>query len=460
MQFSFTVNDATNANCKLLIDSGSGFEEKANKQAITGTHSFQLELVAGEYDWKISCEENGKTASTSANTFIVDESEEEVEIELLSAPIEYNFDNEGMESTLNQVLQTYDQMSAKERNLAEKLGYYKEAKNALKLAQRTKRDLNDIDFRTDLTDQEKEDQKKDMVRKANNAFANTVIRISVKDSKSFVKYAEEDEILSLLEDYVKHENSDAEPEDLLSLVNELQANIVVSTRASKLEIEKVSGEKQIITVIIKEVKSEDTPKSAYLLEYIPKEIASTADKITVLGNYEIVKEDPVLAFPLGDEIIYYVEKDVDLEKTKDTNTLLVKELKPGDLQAITGSATFLVPDLGGKAPLVILVLILILVYLFYGTSLGHMITSLVKASSKQVHYINVLINDAKQNMNAGNYEKAYMIYADIKAAFDSIPSGEQEKIFSVLINLVNMLDIGYSRQLSEKIEKAIADNNL
>jgi hypothetical protein len=119
-----------------------------------------------------------------------------------------------------------------------------------------------------------------------------------------------------------------------------QNGLIVTTRISNVEITYVNGEKKTITLVDKTIKLSDNSTGAFLLESIPKEIAESSKELTVLSDFKVINEDPLLKFEKQDKITYYVDGEKNIELGKKANTVLLADNFFGTRNSITGDVTF------------------------------------------------------------------------------------------------------------------------
>ncbi len=452
--FQFKASGVQGAACRLLTRQNGSFRKRVERNISKDTkYNFRTKLGPGSYDWKVTCEQGGKEVSTEIATLkLTSEKQKQVQT-TESSPSE--FDKKKYVQKLENVLNNYASMSTREKRIAEKLGYQEDVKDALTHVKRAQRDIHDLQFRTDLSDKEKDQKRKQIRENAIRDFRNAVQNVNIKDSKSFVAYPKKEALGYVLNQTF---NNLQQAEQTKEAVMKLQGKMVVSAKTVTLDLEKVSGEKQTVTAVIKEIKTKNITGESYLVEHIPKELAENLSQITFLEDYEVIANDPVVRFPMQDEIVYYIHGKRELEDTKQINTWMLQEHLQLELDEITGSATMMSNvEFNLKTFLITLVVFLLMIYGFSVTGLWSDVLSAVSTSGSEEELRNIreLVNDALTRIDEGDFHEASLIYREVRLTFKELPAQVQKQVYDEVIDLINKIDIAYSRQVSEKIEESL-----
>ena len=170
---------------------------------------------------------------------------------------------------------------------------------------------------------------------------NTIIsNIKTEAEESFVvKVPEEEQLSTVISSYLDKKNpsmSQEAEEEFLRSTKELQPNIAVTAAAQNIEVTYLNGTKEKLILIKKTVKEKEAAVSSSgafsLLEYIPKELASSVEEMILGKEAEVIDPDPLLRYSVpetgGLTYAYFLKKQVDAESTAKTLTLAVPKIIP------------------------------------------------------------------------------------------------------------------------------------
>lgn len=458
----FTVDKVTNATCALYMGQEDFLEQKGTVQITEdGQHGFAVsELESGTYQFSISCEQAGREQNTETRTFTVTSNS--------GSATQTSVPDEDI-IFFEDALESLKSLESDEQEFMKSMGFENELRQAKKRVGQLARDSYDMRYRNDLSEAEKEAERKRINEQIENYKKETVISAEVIDSRTIVEYITREEIRALLEE---HSEAIDIPLAAADIINDAQQRYTMKTKVYRAEIKEADGESKEVSVVMKTLsygkdKEQEGARSEYLIEVIPKKMARSADDLVILTqDYELLVDDPVLSFPAGPSIIYYVEKDVSLSDLEEARTVLIPEIKIND-NGITGFSVFGSNTLSKAADslgvsLAVLVAIIIASYLTYYFGLIGQLKYVLYQSGpkKQTHYMRVLLNDIHDQIQASNYDKAAMLYKEVRLSYDQLPVPAQNELIDEIQRICSEIDISYLKGLVMKMDKALKENRL
>ena len=167
----------------------------------------------------------------------------------------------------------------------------------------------------------------------------TVIsNIKTETEESFAVKAVEEQFSTVISSYLdkkKQTLSQAEKEDYLLSAKKLQLGVAVTATIQKVEITYLNGTSEKLVLIRKEVietknMARDSSLGFSLIEYIPKELASSVDEMILGKGAEVIDPDPLLQYSFSEtgkfDYSYFLKKAVDTEAAAKTLTIIVPEI--------------------------------------------------------------------------------------------------------------------------------------
>lgn len=202
------------------------------------------------------------------------------------------------------------------------------------------------------------------------------------------------------------------------------------TYSSNLEFYSISigymdGSTKSLSLISETVTSNiDKNLNASILEFIPKDVAQTSSEIDIKNTiYEILKDDPIISFPLEtNKISYVINKDIDIEYIKKIKTvILFNKEEENQVNSPSGFFTFLDSSSSGGY----LGIILFGVVAF--GLLGYFM--FIRKKSQNTYLIdsmNNLIVEANIYKKKGNSKEIFEIYEKISSLYKELEPDEKE----------------------------------
>ena len=314
----FSVFDIGELSCSLYIndqqDDWYSLEETMKNLDPDAEYEFVIEKPEGDYLWKVECtNEYDNSDFSEEREFTIDPEYHEEIIEADEAP-EIKF-------------QLPESKESKE--VADLLGLEKQASKANKEISWLVRDINNLYLRNDIDSDEKSKKRQEMEQRIEDYLKSTPLGLQVLDSTTIITYPDETDIMEALIASVGEE----EAESLFKQNKNLQNILTVTTKAYHVEL--IYEEKtELITLINKQITiGEEGPY--FLVELVPKEAAQTADDLTIITEHQVLENDPIIRFNLGESIIYYVKGQKLFPTIQETVTVIISRQKT-ESGALTG----------------------------------------------------------------------------------------------------------------------------
>jgi hypothetical protein len=175
-------------------------------------------------------------------------------------------------------------------------------------------------------------------------------------------------------------------------------------------------------------------------------------------DYEVLKSDPIIEFPSSTKTIsYYINDTIDLNELEQLDTIIIDK----NVNAITTTTGFSIlgvdsiKDMDGKAAMIGVIVLLILIYLGSSFDIISKIRALFTNSKKRVSYIRVLVNDALDYLVTKDYDHAALVYREVKLNYESSPESVRNEVYGECYELCNALDAYYFNELSEDFNRYI-----
>lgn len=223
-----------------------------------------------------------------------------------------------------------------------------------------------------------------------------------------------------------------------SLEAALSSSFNIATKSYNAEIVFLDGTRKEYTIIKESIEgSLEKNENFSIIELVPKEIAESAQELDIKNiNYKVLKDDPVLEFESGEkEIIYAIDKKIDLNFVKNIKTILMYNYIPAEENSsgITGYVVF--SSLGKFKTYYSLIAGLVIlaalsVYLFF------LKKDNLPARANEIQQRIMLAQDF---LAKGKKEKSKEIYSYLSADYKALPKKEKKGIYPQLIHLHNMI---------------------
>ena len=400
-----------------------------------------IELENKTYWWNVECKDSaGKTGTSSTWEFTVGAPSAEA-VTLQQDPTEYAEYDEWVKE-YEFILDTIEKLTKQEKEAADALGISGKIKDSIAVFKNTIRDLDGLQFRDDLTEEEKEAMRKELIINAEEAYQKTPVSFELVKSENYVDYIKKEELEALVDEYLelKGISEEVNKKKILAFLEALQQEVVISTTITNARLSYKDGSQKEITAVIRDVKVYNLTDGTVIIEIIPKEIIQSAQEVISAQEFKIIKDDPLISFGLkGDtKITYYFEKNIDLEQIKKIKTAVFIELEELSENQITG---FAARSSGGPKIKIIFflpILIILLGGLVFGAVRYNGIDTVKYAlyklqGQKSLHYINVILSDIHDHLDAGNHEQAIDLYDEAKGAYSELSTHAKNDVYENIV---------------------------
>lgn len=448
----YGVTHTKPVTCSLQM--GDPFKENGTSQ-VTNSGEFVRELPIGGHRVRISCSDGQYTGLSQIVTFTVTEPQA-----IVAGPTSLDLELQRSITDLDAYINALEAYGPKEKEAIAALGFDRQLRAAKKTLQQYARDVNDLQFRDDLDEAAKEAQRKRVKESLDKTLAATPVLLEVTDSKTYVKYLKEPDIAEVAKELGSAGLGSEKA--IASQIAADQQKFTISTKLVQVEYSFMNGEKKTITVVTRSFTYAPGLAPEYqVYEIVPKEIAKSAKELQLITKGEVVKDDPIIKYGQEPSITYIIPKRVDFTRLEDTKTVLARKYAEQNL--ITGFAIFSGGDIKGVAlPLILLIVFIGLAYAAYYFDLGKQVKYLIYRTGKneQMHYVQVLIGDALDQLDTNNYDKAEMIYREVRMTYDALPDFGKNELYEDVMDLVHRMDSFYFNMIMIEIDGNIKAGDL
>lgn len=406
-----------------------------------------------DYSWKIQCED--ETSPTRTFTTRKESS--------LASAQENVVDAIEIREKLEEALNGFDKLNLQEKQAAEAMGLIKQAERALRDYDRLLRDINNIKYRTDLSDTEQAAKRDEYMGEINTIEKKTPASLTLQKTEEFIEYPKEESLEAIAAEYY-------DAKKLTGTLNknrlkELQNSISVRTKFQLVTVTYIDGSSQEYTLITKQVTYSGEVDKLFILEYVPKDLAESTDEITQMTQAETIKKDALLKYQNPEQIIYYVEGHKELSAAQNAHTILFQESVFGAKgNAITGNVIFSNIKLDSSTSLIILVALILVAYLAYAYELPEKTITAIsgKSNDKAINALLKIVDDAKKNLEQNDVQRANLIFKELRLKYENSKPQVQEKVYEESILLWKQINAKYFLQVFQEAEdhNSLQTNNI
>ncbi|MGV8172555.1 MAG: PKD domain-containing protein [Candidatus Woesearchaeota archaeon] len=474
VDLKFKAEDASNVACSLYIaESNSSWytlKDSGDNLLVNTQYTFEIrDLINGAYKWKIECfDSDNNKGYSEEREFMVSDGEITLALQTSSQ----------LSDNINAALDNLDKLSGDESDIAEVLSIKADLKYLLDRINSLDRDMHDLSYRRDLDENGRIDAQKNLTERIAYLKNSTPVALSVKESKTFVKYVHDEDLESLLEEYASIKNMNINNKLFLESTKLVQSKVIISTRVRNVELYYLDGRIKDITIVLRDIqaaKIEDdqsirNSNTITFVEVIPKTISQTTKKINMLNKeYTILKDAPLIEYPSNTKsIIYYLDGMIPLEEFQNADTVMIEKnintVKSTTGLSILGIESISDINVDGRGVMIILIVLLIIFYIVINFDLiekirGLNIGFMGLGYKKRISFIKVLVNDAMDYLKAEDYDKAALIYREIKLSYEGANDNIRREVYDESFDLCNQLDMAYALNLLDKAEYFIRLND-
>jgi hypothetical protein len=251
---------------------------------------------------------------------------------------------------------------------------------------------------------------------------------------------------------------------LARLIAKDQQLFTVSTTMLLVEYAYPDGTTRPTTIVTRSFTyAPDLPDGYRIIEVIPKDVAQTASEIDVVGEADVIAQDPILGFPIGETITYSIPRKVAREHIEAITTILARRYTKAESGSfLTGFAFFSGTGAGAEwSWLGWLLLALGLIYLGWYFDIPKQIGYLRYrfGRNEKVHYLRVLMHDAEDQLAANEYAKAEMLYKEIRLTYDTLATPARNELYEEVITLVHKMDTYYFNIVMIELDTCLKAND-
>ncbi len=215
-------------------------------------------------------------------------------------------------------------------------------------------------------------------------------------------------------------------------------NFKVKLSGYNLEVSYIEGSRKKIA-LIKEIIdfSQNNYENLSIIEVIPKSIEESVSNIDIKNiDYDVLKEDPIVSFsPETKEIIYSLDKNIDLSLLKDIKTILLYDTEEESISPITGYFAFAGFE-NGKS--------------YFGIILGTVIVAFLcgylffvrknRTLSEKLIPLKKTILEAEEKVLKGKIGEAKAIYNLVGEHYKKLETKEKKLVYGEIENLHRKLN--------------------
>jgi len=467
VDLKFKAEDTSKMTCSLYTalvnDSWYTLKDSGDNLLSDTEYTFEVrDLDNGAYKWKIECvDAYNNQAYSDERQFVVSDGN-------ITVALQSNVENS---DNLNTALDNMNKITGDESAVADILGIKAELKDLLDKINNMERDISDLAYRRDLNAVGMAEAQKNITDNVEYLKNITPMSLSITDSKTFVKYVKDQDLKVALDEYSTIKNLNLDKTLFLDSTKRVQSEVIISTTVRNVRLYYLDGRTSDITLVTKDIQaakpeydmSINNSNSITFLEIIPKTISQTSKNINfVTKDFTIIKDDPLIEFPSDTrEITYYINGTISPDDFQNTDTIMI-EKKINTEKSITGFSILGISSLSdvkleGRSIMIIVIVLLILFYLVINFDVINKIRNLNLGfigigSKKKVSFIRVLINDALDYLKTEDYDKAAMIYREIKLSYEEANVYVKKQVYDESFDLCNQMDTVYATNILDKIE--------
>lgn len=451
VRIQYTVTYQSPVTCTLLVGTPDNWFSTNGTMDVSddGQKEFVRQFPDGEQRIRIECADSeGKKGGSQILSFVVDstiESAEEVFVADLT-PTDDEVRLQQYLERLDALLSTIDAYNQDEKEVIGIIGFDKQLRNTKRAVQQAIRDIDSLQYRAELDITGKQAERSRIISEIDALITNTPQGVTVTDSKSFVRYLKKDVLDEVSAELAGLDGFPSEPKMFKDQLLEDQQLFTVTSKFVQVQYLYANGNSSTVTVITRTFTYANDLGNGYgIVDIIPKTVIDDATKLTLLSKGTILKKDPVLRFEKSDSITYIIPKKVDFTLLEGIHTVITGRY-PEKTGVLTGFAIFGAGDVDVLGmPLWILLIVIVLLYLAYYFDLVKQIKYIKYRFGKneQVHYLRVIIRDAYDQLDANNYEKAEMLYKEVRLTYDTLSILAKNDLYEEVMALVKRMDVYY-----------------
>ncbi|MFH0869527.1 MAG: PKD domain-containing protein [archaeon] len=466
IEVAFSVEHRDRVNCTVYInEQNDGFyinlgsmDVNANDYSEQRFMIFELENKS--YWWKVECiDSKGRSGKSETRRILVGSEA----IKAFQTADQGQGDDITQRFTkrvkeYEQIINDFNSLPNNVREAAMMFGIRTGLESAISKMKNAIRDIDGLQFNSALTPEQLAAEKKSLSDDAEIAYQKAPISIELTGEETFVDYIQSEELETLINEYFAakgNNNSGFSMNKVLEFTNDLQQEVVISSKVKGFSVTLKDGTSQEFTGIIREVKTYNITKGAFLLEIIPKSVATDASEIMSEQRFEVIKNDPIIKVPLSGDLTwaYYFAKKIPLENLRDAKTAVFMDPDAMPADRITGFSITKIKLPNLKFAFISVIIILLGGLIFVGIKydgLNAAKYALYRMQKKQsLHYINVILSDIEDNLQMGYLEKAFELYEEAKNTYSFLPTMAKNDIYPRVVDISGKMELYYNKTNSD-----------
>lgn len=455
-----TIRADKKADCSLYVADGTDWSKQIKTFSAQGTYKFEHLIKVEErkkYTWNIECLYDGKSFSSAKRTFTT-RGYSELQATTTSTSDLTNsievVDAGELRRKLSDAIDNIAVLDLREKQVAEALQLNERLEKALRDYDRVIRDINNIQYRNDLSEKDKDKKREEYRNSLKSIEEETPVNLKVIDLEEFVSYPKKDELKVIALYYA--ESTQHTGNLNVEALSELQNSVLVKTKVATVTLDLISGRSKDITLVHKEVTyPKGTQDKMFLLESIPKEFSDRADRIEFLQDYTVINNDPLIKFQNPEKITYYVEGFKTIDSAKQTTTIMFSEgvfAKGGN--KFTGNVVLSNIEVTSPSFIIGLLVVIIIVYIIYAYDLHSKLLALVSEKSRKKNFdkMMALIFDAKELLKNNEVESANLVFREIRLIYERLKFEFKKESCSEALSLYDQINLKYFEKILAELQ--------
>ncbi len=456
------------ANCSLYKkDEGSQWTLIETKQTNNNEAEFTEDFSEGSQSVRIECSDSsGRTTLSETRTFDVNQPFSGINNELSTSIVN---DEDGLDKTINEIdsqIGFFNGLDKNQRELAEALDIYKTLDDAKVQFITAKRNISEAKFQ-ELTEIDLSRLRDTILTSLQETRKKIPTSFNILESTESIAYATNQDIEALSEDLALASGtklSAGQKNSYVKQIQALQANLGVTAVYGVAEITYLSGERENFGIVIKTISLKDSQSGMQLIESIPKTLATSSSQIKSKILYQVVKEDPILRFPvsLDNKLSYYISGIKQLDALQQAKTILVESPKSGSAKKSSATGFAILPQgvsidfaESGKFWLIIAAGILMTFYLFHSLNLADYVLPDRRKHAETQQNLASLMAAATTAIERKSPEEAALRYTELQMLFEAMNENDQENCYPQLESLAMKINLSFAESVLVQIEQAI-----
>lgn len=469
---AFSVSDTSKVECSLYQELGQNWWSLyTTLKNITDSNTKNFEITnlnVSSQKYKIECKDDSGNNAVSEEGLLTksDKLDQTIQNTGDSTKLSLN-EEETISSLLNSVIELksgFEKAGNKEKEIITILGLDKTLKDAERFSSNLERDLDAIKIarcpglNCNLSESEKQKKSIDLINKAKESVDSIPVSLKVSSSEEFVKYPTKLDIESTIKSYFIIKGKILTTSQLKNLIEKtslLQSKLTVSTKIYSVDLEYANGEKNQLTIVKKSLDLYDKENALSGKSYALVEDIQFGDlsgsKIDFISKSEKIKNDNLYEIPTTEKsIVYTINKKIDTSKLKLSNTMILLT-SPPQTSMFTGFAISASLNPKDNWPYLLMgfVLFAIIIRFMMWFGLFSYIKKKMFSKEKEYHEMMMLINDAKDYLDAKDIGKSVLVYKEIRLKYEQVAQITKERVYTHIFELCQKLDEEYLKNLIE-----------